>query len=87
MHPLELFDRFRRWFSWASPGGERWERTPDQMAPDQTEDWLLEPVSQEEACALFPHLNPEQAVVHYQRVRLVLREKIRDLKFVSNLEV
>lgn len=75
MHPLDLFDRFRRWFSWAWPSQQRWDRTPDQIAPDQTEDWLLEPVSQEEACALFPHLDTERALLHYQRLRLEMRER------------
>ena len=32
MHPLELFDRFRRWFGWVAPGRQPWERNPEQVA-------------------------------------------------------
>ena len=31
MHPLELFDRFRRWLGWVSPGCQLWERKPQQV--------------------------------------------------------
>ena len=53
MHPLELFDRFRRWFGWVAPGRQLWERKPEQVAPDRSDDWLLEPPSLEEARLLF----------------------------------
>ena len=53
MHPLELFDRFRRWFSWVLPGRQPWDRNPEQVAPDRSDDWLLEPASLEEARLLF----------------------------------
>ena len=55
MHPLELFDRFRRWFGWVAPGRQMWERKPEQVAPDRSDDWLLEPPSLDEARLLFPH--------------------------------
>ena len=42
MHPLELFDRFRRWFGWVAPGRQLWERNPEQVAPDHSDVWLLE---------------------------------------------
>ena len=47
MHPLELFDRSRRWFDWVLPGRQLWERNPDQVAPNRCDDWLLEPPSLE----------------------------------------
>ena len=53
MHPLELFDRFRRWFGWVAPGHQLWERKSEQVAPDRSDDWLLEPPSLEEARLLF----------------------------------
>ena len=43
MHPLDLFDRFRRWFGWALPGRQPWDRKPWQVAPERPDDWLLEP--------------------------------------------
>ena len=63
MHPLELFDRFRRWFSWALPDVQIWDRNPDQVAPDRNDDWLLEPASLEEARLLFPQLDEERALL------------------------
>ena len=60
MHPLELFDRFRRWFGWVAPGRQLWERNPEQVAPDRSDDWLLEPPSLEEARLLFPQLDEER---------------------------
>ena len=57
MHPLELFDRFRRWFGWVAPGRQLWEGKPEQVAPDRSDDWLLEPPSLEEARLLFPQLD------------------------------
>ena len=75
MHPLELFDRFRRWFSWALPGLQIWDRNPDQVAPDRNDDWLLEPASLEEARLLFPQLDEERALLRYQQLRLEMRER------------
>ena len=60
MYPLELFDRFRRWFGWVAPGRQMWERKPEQVAPDRSDDWLLEPPSLEEARLLFPQLDEER---------------------------
>ena len=75
MHPLELFDGFRRWFSWVVPGRKAWDRNPEQVAPDRTDDWLLEPASLEEAHLLFPQLDEERALIRYQQLRLVMRER------------
>ena len=75
MHPLDLFDRFRRGFSWVLPGRQLWDRRPDQVAPEQTDDWLLEPASLEEARLLFPQLNEERALLRYQQLRLEMRER------------
>ena len=75
MHPLELFDRFRRWFGWMSPGRQLWDRNPQQVAPDQSDDWLLEPASIEEARLLFPQLDEERALLRYQQLRLEMRER------------
>ena len=75
MHPLDLFDRFRRGAALLSPLRRLWDRSPDEVAPAQNEDWLLEPVSREEACLLFPQLDPDRAVLQYQRLRLEMRER------------
>ena len=75
MHPLELFDRFRRWFGWFSPGRQLWDRNPQQVAPDRSDDWLLEPASLEEARLLFPQLDEERALLRYQQLRLGMRER------------
>ena len=75
MHPLELFDRFRRWFDWVAPGHQLWERNPEQVAPDRSDDWLLEPPSLEEARLLFPQLDEERALLRYQQLRLEMRER------------
>ena len=75
MHPLELFDRFRRWFDWVAPGRQLWERKPEQVAPDRSDDWLLEPPSLEEARLLFPQLDEERALLRYQQLRLEMRER------------
>lgn len=75
MHPLELFDRYRRWFDWFLPSHQRRKRSPEQVAPDRSEDWLLEPPSLEEARLLFPHLNEERALLRYQKLRLQIRER------------
>ena len=75
MHPLGLFDRFRRWFSWVLPGRQIWDRNPEQVAPDPSEDWLLEPASVDEARLLFPQLDEESALIRYQQLRLEMRER------------
>ena len=75
MHPLELFDPFRRWFGWMSPGRQLWDRNPQQVAQDQSDDWLLEPASIEEARFLFPRLDEERALLRYQQLRLEMRER------------
>ena len=75
MHPLELFDRIRRLFGWVAPGCQRWDRTPEQVAPDRSEDWLLEPPNLEEARLLFPQLDEERALLRYQQLRLEMRER------------
>ena len=75
MHPLELFDRFRRWFGWLLLGRQIWDRNPKQVAPDRTDDWLLEPASLEEARLLFPQLDEERALLRYQQLRLEMRER------------
>ena len=77
MHPLELFDRFRRLFDWVAPGRQRWDRNPEQVAPDRCDDWLLEPPSLEEAHLLFPQLDEERALLRYQKLRLEMRERDR----------
>ncbi|KZR92627.1 hypothetical protein MITS9509_01076 [Synechococcus sp. MIT S9509] len=75
MHPLEIFGQWRRrWFGWL-PNQRRWERLGRDIAPRQQDDWLLEPVSQQEASALFPHLTKEKAILRYQKLRLQLREQ------------
>ena len=75
MHPLELFDRFRRWFSWALLGRQIWDRNAQQVAPDRNDDWLLEPASFEEARLFFPQLDEERALLRYQQLRLEMRER------------
>jgi len=75
MHPLELFDRFRRWFSWVIPGRQIWIRTPEQVKPNGSDDWLLEPASLDEARLLFPHMDEERALLRYQQLRLEMRER------------
>ena len=75
MHPLELFDRFRRWLSWVLPARQLWDRRAEQVAPDRSDDWLLEPASLEEARLLFPQLDEEQALLRYQKLRLEMRER------------
>ena len=75
MHPLELFDRFRRWLDWVLPTRQRWVRRAEQVAPDRSDDWLLEPPSLEEARLLFPQLDEERALLRYQKLRLEMRER------------
>ena len=70
MHPLEPFDSFRRWFGCVAPGCQPWERNPEQVAPDRSEDWLLEPPILEEACWLFPQLDEERDLLFQQVGRL-----------------
>ena len=60
MHPLELFDRFRRWFGWGAPGRQLWKRKPEQV---------------EVARLLFPELDEERALLRYQQLRLEMRER------------
>ena len=45
------------------------------MAPDQSDDWLMEPASIEEARLLFPQLDEERALLRYQQLRLEMRER------------
>ena len=75
MHPLELFDRFRRWFSWVMPGRQIWIRTPEQVKPNRSDDWLLEPACLDEARLLFPQMDEERALLRYQQLRLEMRER------------
>ena len=75
MHPLELFDRFRRRFGWVLPGLRLWDRKPEQVAPAHRDDWLLEPANLEEARLLFPQFDEERALVRYQQLRLEMRER------------
>ena len=75
MHPLELFDRFRRWFVFVLPARQLWDRNPEQVAPDRADDWLLEPASLEEARLLFPELEEGRALIRYQQLRLEMRER------------
>ena len=75
MNPLELFDSFRRWFSWVTPGRQLWERNPEQVAQDRSDDWLLEPPSLEESRLLFPQLHEERALLRYKQLLLEMRER------------
>ena len=77
MHPLELFDRFRRLFGWVAPGRQRWDRNPEQVAPNRSNGWHLEPPSLKEARSLFPQLDEERALLRYQKLRLKMRERYR----------
>ena len=45
------------------------------MAPNRSDDWLLEPPSLEEARLLFPKLDEERALLRYQKLRLEMRER------------
>ena len=75
MHLLETLGQWRkRWFGWL-PIRQRWEPSARQVAPEKQDDWLLDPINQQEAFALFPHLNKERAVLRYQRIRLQMREQ------------
>ncbi len=69
IHPLELFDRWRRHL----PGAGRGRRTSAGSALSPEQDWLREPATQDEASALYPHLSEEQALIRYQRFRLGMR--------------
>ena len=75
MHPLELFDRFRRWFGWVAPGRQLGDRSREQGSPDRSVDWLLEPPGLEDARLLFPQLDEERALLRYQQLRLEMRER------------
>ena len=75
MHPLETFSQWRRrWFGWL-PINQRWERSAEDVAPERQDDWLLDPINQQEASALFPHLSKERAILQYQKIRLQMREQ------------
>ena len=52
-----------------------WDSNPEQVAPDRSNDWLLEPASLDEARLLFPQLDEERALVRYQQLRLEMRER------------
>ena len=75
MHLLETLGQWRkRWFGWL-PIRHWWERSARQVAPEKQDDWLLDPINQQEASALFPHLSKERAILQYQRIRLQIREQ------------
>ena len=73
MHPLQLFDQWRRRLVGWLPIKQRWERTAKEVAPKAWEDWLLEPLNEYEATELFPHLDREKAILQYQKLRLQMR--------------
>ncbi len=75
MHLLELFDRFRRWFGWIALGRQLLERNPEQVAPNRSDDWLLQPPSLDEARLLFPQVDEVRAMLRYQQLRLEMRER------------
>ena len=75
MHPLDLYDQWRRRLLRWLPIRQAFDRTPDDVAPHGSEDWLLEPIDVDEACRLFPHLEKDRAVLQYQRLRLQIREQ------------
>ncbi|EAR18925.1 hypothetical protein ACLM44_03580 [Synechococcus sp. W2B2] len=75
MHPLDLYDQWRRRVLRWLPIRQAFDRTPDDVAPHGSEDWLLEPIDVDEACRLFPHLEKDRAVLQYQRLRLQIREQ------------
>ena len=76
MHPLEIFDQWRRrWLGWLPLAAPCWDRPAQEVSPEKQEDWLLEPLSYQEASALFPHLSKESAIVQYQKFRLQLRKQ------------
>ena len=72
-HPLQLFDQWRRSISKWIPIKPRWDRSARDIAPNASEDWLLEPLNECEAVELFPHLTREKAIVQYQKLRLQMR--------------
>ena len=53
MHPLQLFDQWRRRLVGWLPIKQRWERTAKEVAPKAWEDWLLEPLNEYEATELL----------------------------------
>ena len=66
IHPLELFDRWRRHL----PGAGCWRRSLAALDTTPEQDWLCEPATLEEASAFYPHLSQEDALIRYQRFRL-----------------
>ena len=75
MHPLDLYDQWRRRLLRWLPVRQAFDRTPGDVAPHSSEDWLLEPIDADEACRLFPHLAKDRAVLQYQKLRLQMREQ------------
>lgn len=75
MHPLDLYDQWRRRLLRWLPVRQAFDRTPGDVAPHGSEDWLLEPIDADEACRLFPHLAKARAVLQYQKLRLQMREQ------------
>ena len=73
IHPLQLFDQWRRSMIKWLPIQPQWERSATAVAPEATEDWLLVPLNETEAMELFPHLEREKAILQYQKLRLQLR--------------
>ena len=65
MNLCKLLDRFHRWVGWIALGRQLWERNPERVAPDRSDDWLLEPPSLDEARLLFPQLDEERALLRY----------------------
>ena len=49
MHPLDLYDQWRRRLLRWLPIRKAFDRTPDDVAPQGSEDWLLEPIDADEA--------------------------------------
>ena len=75
MHPLDLYDQWRRRLLRWLPVRQAFDRTPGDVAPHGSEDWLLEPIDADEAWRLFPHLAKDRAVLQYQKLRLQMREQ------------
>ena len=75
MHPLDLYDPWRRRVLRWLPIRQAFDRAPDAVAPHGSEDCLLEPTDVDEACRLCPHLEKDRAVLQYQRLRLQIREQ------------
>ena len=75
MHPLDLYDQWRRRLLRWLPVRQAFDRTPGDVAPHGSEDWLLEPIDADEACRLFPHLAKDRAVLKYQKLRRQIRDQ------------